>query len=495
MTGNALMQKITSGLAWTYAERILVQSVSFVVTIILARQIAPEHYGVIALVTVFINIANVFVVEGFGNALVQKKNADEMDFSTVFYLSLMVAVALYGVLFATAPYIASFYRMEQLRPVVRVLSFKLIFAAMNSVQNAYIARKMNFKKVFFATLFGTVTSAAVGIYMAYVGYGVWALVTQYMMSSAMDTLMLHLTCGWKPKLLFSLQRARNLAAYGINLLAASLIQNVYDNLRALLIGKIFTASDLAFFNRGKQIPGLIVDNINTSITKTLFPAMANVQDDLTLIKQMTRKSMQISSFLLSPILFGLAVSGKSIITLLLTEQWLPCLPYMQIICLTYLFQPLHKANLQAIKAIGRSDVILSLEFYKKTFGVTVIALAIFWLHDVTAVAWSGFIATLFNAVVNAYPNEKFLQYTLMEQFSDIFPVFGISAIMAVAVYPFSISGLSAGVILTLQASIGGVVYILLTRLFGIPGYTYCLIIGKGACFRLRNRKMGNNGEV
>lgn len=488
MSEGKIRGRIASGLIWTYAERISAQLVSLVVSIVLARRIAPEHFGVISLVTVFINIANVFVSEGFSNALIQKKDADETDFSTVFYLSLLASAALYAVLFFTSPMIAAFYNEDQLNPILRVLSLKLIVSALNSVQNAYVSRKMIFKKFFFATLVGTVISAVVGIWMAYRGCGVWALVAQYLVNSTIDTLVLHFTCGWKPHLLFSLARAKLLFPYGSRILAASLIQKLYDNLRSLLIGKVFTTSDLAFYNRGKHIPSLIVDNINTSIVKTLFPALSDAQDDKTRVKAMMRRGMSISAFIMSPLLLGLAACGKSIIGLLLTDQWLPCVPYMQIICLTYLLQPIQKANLQAIKAIGRSDVILRLEFYKKAIGVTLIAVATFVLRSVTAVVWSGFVITLINTVINSYPNKKLLNYPIHEQIMDTLPSFLCGTVMSIAVYAVGMLDINRIPLLVLQVSIGAGSYLFLSHLTHSENLTYCINIACSFTKRLYKRK-------
>ena len=240
-----IRSKVAKGMFWTYSERITAQLVSFIVSIILARLIDPEHYGIITLVNVFISIANVFVSDSFGNALIQKKNATESDFSTVFILNLFVSVVLYIIIFSCASIIAVFYNEPQITPVLRVLSLKLILAAWNSVQNAYISKGLNFKKFFFATLVGTIISAIVGVILAYKGFGVWALVAQYLTNSFIDTIFLHFTCGWKPKLLFCREDAKQLFGFGSRLLIAELIQTVYDNIRSLIVGKVFSTTELS----------------------------------------------------------------------------------------------------------------------------------------------------------------------------------------------------------------------------------------------------------
>ena len=439
---------------------------------ILARIIDPEHYGVVTLVTVFISIANIFVSDSFGNALVQKKNADALDFSTVFYINLAVSVLLYAVIFFTSPIIAGFYNEPQISPVLRVLSLKLILASLNSVQMAYISRGMKFRKFFFATLIGTVISAAVGIWMAYAGYGVWALVAQYLTNSAIDTVFLFFTCGWHPQLLFSKERAKSLAGFGGRLLVAELIQKLYDNMRSLIIGKVFTTSDLSYYDKGKRFPALIVENINTSITKTLFPALSKVQDDKPRLLQMTRKSMRISAYLMSPMLIGLAVCGEGLVSVVLTDKWLGCVPFLRILSVTYLFMPIHKANLQAIKAIGRSDIILRLEYVKKAFGILIVLIATFVFRSTIAIAWTFLISTVFNAVVNAFPNKKLLDYSVKEQFSDILPSFGAAALMGAIVWCVNFIGLSPLITLFIQIPLGALLYLAISIVFHMDSFKY-----------------------
>ena len=470
--GSSIRDKLAAGLFWSYAERISAQLVSFVVSIILARLLDPEHYGIVAIVMVFISIANVFVSDSFGSALIQKKNADEIDFSTVFYINLMISVLLYFVVFFASPYIAKYYNDNQISPVLRVLSLKLILSAWNSVQNAYVSKNMQFKRFFFATLTGTIVSGIVGIFCAFTGFGVWALVVQYLTNSTIDTLFLHYTCGWHPQKLFARERIKELVSFGGRILIAELIQKIYDNLRTLFIGKAFTTKDLSFYDRGRTFPSLIVDNINTSISKTLFPAMSMVQDNREKLLYMTRKSISVSAYLLSPLLIGLAVCGESVVSLLLTEKWLGCVPFLRIISITYLFMPMHKANLQAIKALGRSDIILRLEYFKKGFGIIALFLAVLIFKTPIAVAWSLLISTLFNSVVNAYPNIKLLNYTIREQFSDLLPNFGAAIIMACFVWGAHIIPSPPIMTLVIQICIGAIVYVIISQIFHMESYYY-----------------------
>ena len=261
------MSSTLTNLSWKFAERISSQLVSFVVSIVLARILAPSDYGAIAMVMIFVTLANVFVEGGFSSALIQKKDADKLDFSTVFYFSVVFSIILYAVLYISAPHISRFYGKdyEILTPVLRVIGLQVIVFGVNSVQQAYVSRKMMFKKFFWSTLVGTIVSAAVGLIMAYSGYGIWALVGQQLTSAITNTLVLYLVTRKLPGLMFSFQRLKELFGYGAKILGASLLVSLFLDLRSLIIGKIYSAKDLAFFDRGRQFPNLIVTNINSSV--------------------------------------------------------------------------------------------------------------------------------------------------------------------------------------------------------------------------------------
>ncbi len=300
MQNQNTKSKVLSSLFWKLMERGGTQGIQFIVQIVLARLLLPEDYGLIALVTIFIALANVFVQSGFNTALIQKKDADEVDFSSVFYLSLFVAGLLYIVLFFTAPFIADFYRDLQLIPVIRILAITLFFGAFNSIQNAYVSRNMLFKKLFFSSLGAILVSGIIGVIAAYMGYGVWALVMQQLSNQLMITLILWFTVKWRPRLLFSLKRVKVLFSYGWKLLASSLLNTLYMNIRTLIIGRIYSPATLGFYNRGEQFPKLIVTNIDGSIQSVMLPTLAAHQDDRIRVKDMVRRSIVTSSFVLFP---------------------------------------------------------------------------------------------------------------------------------------------------------------------------------------------------
>lgn len=468
--------KVISNFIWRFAERCGAQGVSFIVSIVLARLLAPEMYGTIALVTVFTTVLNVFVDSGLGNALIQKKDADEVDFSTVFYFNLTICLFLYAAVFAVAPAIARFYNDLELVPIIRVLSLTIVISGIKNVQQAYVSRTLQFKRFFFSTLGGTIGAAIIGITMAYKGFGVWALVIQQIFNATVDTLILWVTVKWRPKAVFSFERLKGLASYGWKLLVSSLLDTVYNNVRQLIIGKLYSAADLAYYNKGKQFPNLVITNVNVAIDSVLFPVISANQDDTAQVKKMTRRAIQTSSFVIWPVVMGLAACAESIVKILLTEKWLPCVPYLQIFCFTYGFWPIHTANLNAIKAVGRSDIFLKLEIIKKVIGIASILISM--PFGVMPMALAYMATAPLSAFVNATPNRKLLGYKYREQIMDMFPSMLLSFIMAVAVLMVGCIRINLFLTLVIQIIVGVLVYLCGAVLFKIDSLNYILRIIK-----------------
>lgn len=467
--------KVLSGLIWKFAERISAQVVTFVVSIVLGRLLSPDDYGLIAVVTIFITFANCIVTNGFGSSLIQKKDSDNLDFSTVLYFQFAFSLVLYGILFIAAPLIAKFFGegYDLLVPVLRVLGIRIPLTAINNVQQAYVGKKMIFRKFFLSTIGGTVISAVVGIWMAYEGYGVWALVGQYLTNTFISTVILAFTIKWKPELNFSWARLKILFSYGWKLLVGGIINETYVELRKIAIGKLYTSADLAYFDRGMQIPNIIVTNINSSISNVLFPAISNAQNNMADVKAIMRRSIRTSSYIMCPLMFGLAVVAEPLISFLLTDKWLPCVPYLQIYCISYCFEPIQTANLQAIKAVGRSDIFLKLEIIKKVAYAVILVAVMF--HSVDAIAYSLLLNTLIAVFVNTTPNKKLLGYSFKELIADMAPGIILSAVMSGVVYlegmllPFS-----ALPRMIIQAATGGIIYLVLSVVFKVESFSYLL---------------------
>ncbi|MBE6986460.1 MAG: lipopolysaccharide biosynthesis protein [Ruminococcaceae bacterium] len=455
---------------WRFLERCGAQLVAFAVSIVLARVLDPKVYGTVALVTVFTAIMQVFIDSGVGTALIQKKEADDLDFSTVFFFNLGLCLLLYAVMFFCAPLVSDFYGIPELTEIVRVLSLTIIISGVKNIQQAYVSRNMMFKRFFFATLGGTVGAAVLGIWMAYRGYGVWALVAQHLFNTAMDTLILWITVKWRPRWMFSWNRLKELFSYGWKLLVSGLMDSVYNELRQMIIGKLYTTQDLAHYNRGKQFPFLIINNVNTSIDSVLLPTLAKEQDDKSRVRSMTRRAIKTSTYIMAPLMMGLAFIAEPLIKLLLTEKWLPCVPFLRIFCITYMFYPIHTANLNAIKAMGRSDLYLKLEIIKKVIGVVVL-LCTMW-HGVEIMAYSLLLTSVASQIVNSWPNRKLLDYSYIDQMKDILPSILLALFMGACVYWIGILEMNNLLILLLQIALGAALYIGGSMLFRLEAYGY-----------------------
>lgn len=455
---------------WRFAERCGAQLVTFVVSIVLARILSPDDYGTVALVTVFTTILQVFVDSGLGVALIQKKNADDLDFSSVFYFNFVVCIVLYAGMFFAAPIIASFYNDLILIPIIRVISLTIVISGIKGIQQSFVSRNMLFKRFFFSTLGGTIFSAIIGIAMAYAGCGVWAIVAQQLSNTAIDTLILWLTVKWRPKKMFSWERLKILFSFGWKLLISSLLDTVYGNIRSLVIGKMYSPSDLAYYNQGDKLPSTVITNINTSIASVLLPTLASKQDDRIQLKNMTRRAIKTSTYIIAPLMMGMAFCAPPIVRLILTEKWVPCVPYLRIFCITYMFYPIHTANLNAINAMGRSDYFLKLEIAKKIIGMLLLLLTM--RISVMAMAYSLLVSMVTSMLINSWPNKGLLKYSFKEQIIDILPNIFIAILMGIVVSTIYIFKLSDVMTLAIQIPLGAIVYIGLSIIFKIEEFQY-----------------------
>ena len=468
---------VISSLIWKFLERGGVQGVQFILSIVLARLVSPEDYGVIALILVFIQIATVFIQNGFNTALIQKKESDDTDFSSIFYLSLFVALICYVILFFVAPFIAKFYNQEILTPVIRIISFTLFLGAINSVQSAYVAKTMQFKRFFYSSMGAVIGSGIVGVILAYMGYGVWALVAQQLINSVLTCLILWITVKWRPKLLFSIERVKALFSFGWKLLCSGLLDTVFRNIYNLIVGKIYNGQTLGYFNRGQQFPQVIASNLDGSIQSVMLPTLSANNDNPSEIKRITRRSISTSAFILMPCMFGLAAVAEPLVKVLLTDKWLPCVPYLQLACISYVFYPIHTANLTGINALGRSDVFLKLEIIKKI--LTIINIFITLPFGVYAMAVGQVIQNFLSTFINAYPNKKLMGYSYFEQWKDLMPSFVLSIMMAGIVWAMNFISITPLLLLIIQIIVGIIVYVVLAKLFKVEIFEYFINTIKG----------------
>lgn len=467
---NNLKSKTLSGVVWQFLQKILAQFFSFIVTVILARLLSPSDYGVVALACMFNILVGIFVSGSMDAALIQKKDADELDYNTIFYSSLFMSFVIYGFVYVGSPYFASFYHNEQICSVMRVLALTMPIGALSMVQNAIISRRLEFKKFFFASFFGQVVSAVVGIYMAYRGYGPWALVAQQMLSSITNTFVMTAIVRWYPKSMFSFERFKILFSFAWKKTCASFIGTLCEQLKGYLIGYKYTTADLAYFNRGEGLPQMFNSNISGTINTVLFPVLSKLQGDTVAVKRGMRRAMMTSSYILTPLFFGLAAVSDKVVPLLYSEKWNPAIPFMQLACLTSVVVVLNSANLQSIFAIGKSGEALKLEFYKKPIMIALLVGGIYL--GAIGISASMLLYSFYVFYMNTKPNKKYLNYSIMEQIGDIkmgviFSLIMLALVMGVGHF---ISNIFVSVCIQIPLGIG--IYVGLSELFKPEAYCF-----------------------
>lgn len=468
--GKSTRGKVVSGFLWRFAERISEQVVQFVVSVVLARVLAPEAFGTISLVLVFTQVLQVFVDSGVGTALIQKKNADDVDFSSVFYFNLLWCSLVYAVAFFAAPAVGAFYNNDSLIPITRVLAVTILISGVRNVQQAYVSRTMQFRRFFWSTLSGTVISGVVGIAMALMGYGVWSLVFQQVLNVGIATAVLWFTVRWRPIKAFSLERLKGLVSFGWKLLVSGLIDAVYNNVRQLLIGKLYTEADLAFYNRGQQVPTLVVINVNNSLDSVLLPVMSRVQDDIESLLAMCRRSMAVNTYVVAPLMMGVTFCAEPLVSLVFTDKWLPCVPYLRIFCIAFTLSPLQTITVDVVKALGRSDLYLKLEIIKKIIGFSLLLAT---MHmGVLAMAYSLLVNNLITQGINVWCNRRLINYRFTQQMADISPSIVLAVVMGFAVLPIMQLPLPTFVILALQFFLGAGFYLGMSLLLKLEAFSY-----------------------
>ncbi len=465
---------VVKSLAWKFFERGGVQVVQFIISIILARLLTPTDYGSVALLVIFTSIASVFVQSGLSSALIQKNDTTETDFSSVAIYCFTLATLLYALLFMSAPAIAAFYKMPQLVSILRAMALILFPGALSSIQLAILTKQLLFKTQFYASITTAILSGIVGIYLAYSHYGAWALVFQQLSYQVFLCILLWFLVPWRPKLLFSYTRTKTLLHFGSKLLGATLIDTVYHNLESLILGKKYSAETLAFCNKGKMFPLILINNIDGAIQNVMFSVYSKRQDEISVIKQMLRRTMATSTFLVFPAMLGLACTAKPLILFVLGEKWAPAIPYVQLYCLISMCFPLQTANLQAINAIGRSDVYFKLMLWKRAGGVIILALAVLLFNTPFSVIWACFFIEILGILINLPANIRLLHYEPKEMLIDILPNLILALLMCIPTYYALHFNLPTWAYLLIQPCIGILCYILLSWLTHNPNLRYII---------------------
>jgi len=472
MRENTSVFTVIKSLAWKFFEQGGVQVVQFIIGIILARILTPYDYGAVAMLTIFTSLASVFVQSGLSSALIQKKDANETDFSSVTIYCFALAVLIYGLLFFAAPAIASFYNMPQLTAILRVMALILFPGALSSIQLAILTRNLAFEVQFYASMITALLSGGLGVYLALHGFGAWALVFQQLGYQVFLCILLWFLIPWRPTFSFSYVRTKSLLSFGSKLLGATLIDTLYHNLESLILGKKYSAETLAFCNKGKMFPLILINNIDGAIQQVMFSVYSKKQDDLVLIKQMLRRTMATSTFFVFPAMLGLACVAKPLVLIVLGEKWAPAIPYLQLYCLISMCFPLQTANLQAINALGRSDVYFKLMLLKRLGGVVILALAVILFSTPFSIIWACFATEILAILINLRPNIYLLNYRPLEMLRDMGPNLLLALWMAVISYSLLFLLDTPWLCLPVQCVAGGISYLFFAWLFGNPNWVY-----------------------
>lgn len=475
---------VVKGMIWKTLERIGVQGVQFLIQIVLARLLLPSEFGTVAIINVFILVANAIVQYGFSTALIQKNNSDSIDFSSVFFANFLLSFILYVFLFAIAPLISSFYNDDSLTILLRVQSLILFFGSISSIQNAILTKKMDFNSSFKINIISIILQGVSGILLASLNFGVWSLVFSQVVNSISLVIAGFYFLSWRPKWEFSFKRLKSLLSFGINILLATIIETVFTNIYSLVIGKIYSKDLLGYYNRGQSIPNMLVTTINGSIQGVIFPVLSKYQENRQQIKSLMKRSIKLSGYLVFPAIAGLVATAKHLIPFLLTDKWNGAIPFLQLSCLSLIFYPIHTTNLQAISAVGESKTYLKIEVAKKI--VLVIALLLTFKISIYAMMVGSIIASMICTIINAWPNKRLFDYTILEQFLDLLPSVLLSMIMAISVYIIG-ELLSAGIFLKLVIQIlaGIFIYLTLSIFFKIDSFYYIFDMIKQRILKFR----------
>ena len=480
--------KAASGIFWKGMERVSAELVSAVVAIILARILIPEDYSVVSIVSIFFAFCKIFISGGLNTALIQKKDADIVDYSTILIANMFCATILYVAMFFAAPLIAKIYDKEILIPVIRVMALSFFINGVKAVVSARITSDLKFQRFFFATFVGTVISAVVGIVMALNGFGAWALVAQNMTNAFVDTILLWITSKYKFVFKFSKEKFKNLFGYGGKLMASSISDTVYNQVKPLIVGIRFSALDLAFYHKGETYPKLVSKITSDTLTSSLFPVMSKIQDDKERVLSMTRRFMQVSSFLIFPMMLGFLALAEKFTIIVLTEKWLPIVPFLMIFCISHMFKPIHAGNLQAIRAIGRSDMILKLEIIKKSCNYVIIFFFVLFSDSPILLAVSGILTAVLASVINMSPNRKLIGYGYRMQIMDLLPNFLTAAVMCAAVFAMNYLTWNIYLQFFLQIAAGVVIYFGLAFITKNKNLFYLFDYAKDILKKFKNKK-------
>ena len=481
---HSLKSKTLHALFWSFFERVGQQGIQFIISIILARLLMPEEFGLIAMLAIFMAVAQSFLDSGFGSALIQKKNAAHIDECSIFYFNILVGFLAAGLLCLAAPWIAGFYNQPLLVPLTCALSLNLIINAFGLIQTTLLTKHIDFKTQLKVSVIATVISGAIGVTMALNGFGVWSLVAQSLSSNLFRTILLWFFNTWRPLLVFSFVSLRGMFAFGSRLLASGLLDTVFQNIYLVVIGKLFSPVSLGFYSRAKGLQQLPVSNISGIVSRVTFTVFSSVQDDKPRLKRGVRKALTMLVMINFPMMIGLAIVAKPLVLVLLTEKWAPCIPYLQLLCVVGMLYPVHVINLNVLIAQGRSDLFFRLEILKKILIVIVIAVTYRW--GIIAMIYGQIVTSCLGYFLNAYYTGKMLDYPITEQIQDLIPSLALAGIMGLGVYALKYAHIANQLaLLSAQIMTGIVLYVGICYIFRISSFMEIIEMIKSKLFNFR----------
>ncbi|MDR1726005.1 MAG: lipopolysaccharide biosynthesis protein [Bacteroidales bacterium] len=452
---SSIKQQSTSGIIWSTVERFSYQGVSFVLQIIMARLLLPEAFGLVGMLSIFLAISQTFIDCGFVSALIQKINRTETDYSTVFYFNIVISIFCYLILFLFAPVVADFFNQPLLRSILRITGLQLVIGSFGSVLNARLIIATNFKKLAIVSITSLIISGVTGIMLAYSGFGVWALVYQGLLYSLITVILLYVVSKWLPKKKFSFQSFKSMFAYGSKLLASSLLEVVYINIYSLVIGKKFSSRSLGIYSRSDQFAQFPSYNITRIIDRVIFPILSNIQNEDERLEKVYRQYLKLAAFIVFPIMTALSTLAFPVVDVILGKEWHEVVLWLQILCFSTMWFPIHVINLSLIKVKGRSDWFLKLEIIKKILGVSMLFITV--PLGITAMCIGGVVFSVIALVINTHYTGKVLHLNFLQQIKDLLPSLIYSLSMAVLIY--FVTGLFSGSVLRLITGfITGITY-------------------------------------
>ncbi len=466
---TSLKAQAVRGVFWGFLDRIGQQGISFVIMVILARLLAPAQFGLVGMLTIFMEVARAFVDSGFSAALIQKKEVTDVDICSAFYVNVVIGLAAMGLFCVGAPWVAAFYHQPILIPLMRVLSLNLVVGSLACVHVALLCRRIDFKTQLKVGMAATALSGGIGIVMAVQGFGVWSLVAQYLASTFFRSAFLWIAITWRPRLVFSLASVREMFGFGSRLLASGLLNTFFEDLYLVVIGRLFSATHLGLYNSARRIETLAATNTTTVVTHVAFPVFSQIQDDPVRLKRSLRKAMTMLALVHFPIMVGLALVAKPLVYVLLSPKWAASIPWLRLLCIVGATYPFQALLLNLLKAKGRSDLFFNLEVFKKI--LTAIAIAITYRWGVVGMIWGQIVLSILGYYINSYYVIRLVHYSLKEQLVDLAPYAGVSALMGLGVYLVQFVSLPGEAFrLVAEVLLGIALYTMLSYVFGLPAF-------------------------